>query len=982
MGYNISGNVAIKTNTDIGNVSLNTNQIRYLVSSEFDFDTFSGGHLVFDCDIGVRLYIEKINYIVESDTPNLDGIKLYYKNEDFEDYAEFDVSLSNNTEYITTFSGTSIAPRYIRVDHDFDLLPGTIKGFEIITNSEFVRFGDQGDKLDESFEVARGGSYEIRQIPILNNTGRKVDAMVFVEPNFDDIDNCVYISKNHNGPWYNILDYDNVIADVDNFDLGVTGGNMSVLNSTLTLSFETDLAGNMYASSIAANGTYRSRIFYNDYALSRILLKKIKDGFGIAVDEFDTTDTIEIRSSNHRPKSYSVLRVLYRTISSNTRTYGYRDYWRHDLTIKESSLDPTILSVAYRDIHNYYFTMDPVTENWAGIIYYGGTSTYSSHFRLFNCINGTVRALDLATRSSNHINFQVRFIKMDSYGGVWAYFYCTTHGSSHFVNETGYYLVYFDSNLENMFKLHENRNFIDHNAIDISYENRFLWYIDSSSGELRKLSHTGELLERNYNNIENTGGLTSDLEDGCWYANGNDLYHLSKYALLIDSVTDVTSDKFTFLAIDPADKRFLWGLDSSYLKRVCVSGENKGLIDMSIFILSPLRLFPVNEGCWVMCGALGEGEEDGSNVFMRFVSKENKRVERSLSIGSFSLPGVMEFSYESSNYVSKLPISIDNVWNNLSFKKVILNKYYTPEEKYHQLRITLRRKSVAEVYNLPDQEATYLSSDYFQQPDGRPQNIQLWGAWLHDSRVYVANNELVLVGDNTSVSNAYIDTRNRVVVFHRGNNIDVRIKFRRASTASALRVYLRLYSVDNTSTMWFGCETTINSNGSGEIRVNTSSSVSSSSSMSTGTMSSYLSFTLRFLAVIPSRIDGQTNVNNIVYAYLYNDDGNLINDVSRSSVAGQYGLHKFFVQMISDRLYASAYVDNFRIISGNVSYSSNENVRIEGVYTQKNLMINDIYPKTNKPVYVKVHVKENDVVKKGNYDVNLLTTWRTPVDEP
>lgn len=967
MSYNIGGNVFVRSNADIGDVVLSSDQIRYLCSSSLSYRTPPGGRLVLDCDLGTRLHIKTVNYYFESSeeydaSTVASGITFSYKDEIYQDYVTMETVAVAGDKFSASISGAVFAPICLRIEQDYTTVSGTLKGLEIVNNGDIVNFGTDGADTDAAFDVVKGGDPVIREIPIFNSGTKKASALVSVEPTHTAFDETMALALSKDGPWNDIVDSGKIVTDSQSYSSGVFNNTVLAENTIKIVGW---IDGNGNFTTDKAFGVYQTRIFEVTGSYSRPMLKMQRLKEQVKTDGTDSVETLEVRSSKNRPATYSVLRILKDYYVGSDHFFRYVDYWRQGMAVKENSTWNILSAYRGSSWRKYYITMDPRTKRWAGYAYFDGGSSYTSYMRLFNCVGGSFKEMNLSYASYQSISSSWRSIKLDADGGTWVYFYSSAHHSSDFVSTGGYYLAYFDKDLVNRFKYQSSDDFMVH--MDVVYETKQLWYIDKNSDLLQKLNFDGDVLVRYYDNLDNAGAVVAKSDGGCWFSNGNDLYHVSTHGILIDSLFGVDSYKVVYLANDLTDQSYLWATDGFKVMHICVGGENKGWIDIDVEINSPVKLFPVNEGCWVFCT---EADDTDTDTYMRFLSKENKRVDCEYKSASNSVPGVMEITCEDAFYAGLMPIEIDNEWKDLEWRKVNLHNFYLPDDKYQQFRITLQRQTAADRYGLENHEETYTNRDDFNQPDGLPAKTHLWGEWSGNNRVHIENNELVLTrSDGILQENSYIRTINRILV---GGNFDVRFTFRLDEATQGLEENIYLYAIAVDS---------VHSGQNVGSRLYIPSNITTSKSYLYGGINGSWSGTYAYdLGLAWNRRSGilrlYTSGDNVV-ASIWDVTTN-----SWKSTPGRPGYlsagDKFYIQIVSGWPGSSLYISNFEVVSGTVFYYT-DSPEIAKVYLQNEIVLDDLYPNTYKPVFFKTRVDDALAIETNSYDVDLRVRWRIPV---
>jgi len=984
MKYNIAKNALISINTTIGNVSMTTSGISAMLDySEYPVVTLSSttsGILVIDCDLGCRIDTYSINYNFRCSASIEDtasGIEFYYRDESFGDYTSLPTYYEGTEHfYYTPVSGTLFTPRYIRTITTMTSISGTtvtgtVHGFEILNNDSIVDFGIDGHKTEENFYLTREGEGEIKTVSIYNSGTNISDAIINIEPSYNNLDQVISISDNINGPWTYVFDENSVIANSENFNEGKFSGT-EVVGDTLQVTGLVDKDAK-YVYNIAV-GTYITRVFDREgFEELMFTLNKNTSALAgkIAVDSEDITDTIEVRYSNTKPVTYAIYRTLYTYYpGSGTTSYvAFKDYLRSTGLLVKVSTYYFFSFPSVRSVMDYYVTIDPVTQRWAGFVYTGGSSggTYSE-WRLFNNIKestSVTKLLSTCNVTNGAMLFKWSEVILDSTGGVWVYFWATSYRSTDFVNNTGYYISYLDSNLIERFKQYSNAGFVTDMSVD--YNEGFAWYTDAKTNTVFKTSRDGVVVisygEGEY--TDSLGGIAALSDGSAWYFNDGSLYRIrqaigsgASFVVFIDSIDGVSTGKFSKLALDGDGSEALWFIEEFSVGRIFLTGDKRGQVDFKVILDTPTRLMPTTEGCYVWCAST---ETTGSTHVM-FVSKTNKRAENNFPVTYASTPGTAEYFYNSPYYANVMPISADTVWSNLPWNKISAYSYMLPNDNYQQLKITLRTESTS---NVP-----LISSDNFTQADGPPANTQLWGDWTKTYNIVtVQNNRLVLPGSGVGTAgNAYINTRNRMLISpDSSGQFSIQAKFLindGVATSIEENIYLHIFAMDAANYGDYMCA---------RFQLNSAQSlwyVYQNTSYTYGYVAAprYYNVTMRLR---------KDSANNIIADFDIYSDGSFDYSMSLGS-ASSYGQF-FYVQIMSSKAGSVVYVDDFQVTSGNAYYYDVGTPGIKSIYTLKPVIIDDIYPNTSKNLYVRSQVPQGlDVLSQ--YETNLNVKWRIPTN--
>ena len=982
MYYNSAKNSLIDINTIDGNVDLAWDQVTALLGvSTTSIKTMTAcsgtgvyDKLVIDADLGVRLHTSEVRYHFNSDVYNdavASGISFQYRNEYFQDYTTLPTFFDQDYYYTNT-SGILFAPRYVKLTHDLSetdgflttlsgYVTGGLYGFEILNDDTYVNFGTDGTVVGDTITVAREASADIREISIYNSGLNKSTAYVSLDPTYTDLDEVMSVSLTENGIWVYPRDENLTIMKADeNADYG-SYNDTQLKNGVVCLSVYSDAYANIYVG--VETGDYVTKIFSNDDTTwNSIIVDRVLPLNGILqVNSDDGTETIEIRSSNSKPKPYHIYRELYTVTISSVDYLRYRDKWVETDEIKTISTVNILSATYYTTWRNYLVIIDPITERWGGFAYhYIDATNVTAQWYLFNVNNDSVVSKLMAQQSevATTMGFDWKDLKFDYEGGIWTYFYGASYRDSDYVEDTGYYLCYFDSSLVEKFKYFKTTGFVG--AMDVDYYTKHLWYTLPESIQIQKIDYDGTVLYNHYENTDTLGGLCVLPDGSVWYANSNDLYKITSNGISDDIIEDVADDLFVQLAPDGDGTGFLWALENFYVSRIMISGDNKGKKEFSIYVNYASKLYPVDSGVWVWCVDI----DNPGDAYMRHISKATRSVDKEYKMDYNSTYGIVEYTCEDKLYTSKMPLSIDQDWSNLEWRKVNTESFILSEDNYHQTKITLKRQTPYQKYgDSVNMDDVFHTDDDFNQEDGNPNNL-MWSEYRGGGRVYVEDNQLVLKNDPGGPSNAYICTKGRYVLT---GNFDVQFDYIMGDgtqTDKAENVYLDAYATD--SEVW------------GQYlrsRIYIPSSLSSTSYIYYYINGSYSRTSLgtnynRWTGKVRLRRSGDS-----VYGYVWDPQAGSWKGGSRTgvNVLGDY----FYLQIQADRNGSDIYIDNFTVTAGTVYYYTGT-PKVRGVYTRKEVEVKDIYPNTSKSIYLKSYVPQGLDVE-DHYDTALKVRWSSAI---
>jgi hypothetical protein len=943
--------------------------------------------MVIDIDLGHRIHLDSFEYRFEAEgaVPTLvaSGIEFYYKDDSFEEYISLQTFIGYDS-YYTTLSGL-FAPRFLRVKHT---VSGTLGGvttsgsaywLRALNDDSIVDFGTDGTQTVENLEVARGAVPDIREVAIYNDGPRTADAYISLEPNFSNIDETISVSTSQDGPWVYPLNSGDLIADSTNFDTGTYSSTQTSIGSLRLTS--ADLSDNNSVTTNTAGYYITPVVERGDNTYTRFVIDKdVNRGGRFSVDKEDPVDTIEVRSHNAKPAPYAVFRELYNftEYSSASRKLRYRDRWLVSGSIKEtSSWDILDSGTRYLNFEDYRISYDNKTDRWVGYAYKDGSS--AATLVIFNVIGTSVNSYNVCSQSDNSadINYSWKEFKIDNTGGMWVYFYCQAYHSSEFVHSTGYYLAYFTSGLSNTFKWYSGTDQIG--AMDVDYNNKYVWYTKPGTGTIYKLSNEGgtplvEFVDEDVTGM--LGGIAVMPDGGVIYTNGLDLHRLKYNGLYLSEyfMEDIAYDSITQIALDGDGSEAIWIIDGQAVGRLYISGDRKGTYDFRITVDYPVRFEVVDGGIWLRCADLSEQ----GGVVMRYISKENRRVDLTYRPAYNSTPGIIYQSYTHENYTDKMPVATDNYWGALPWRKVPLEGFLSNEDRYYQLRLWFRRQEPIDIYPdlITDSSTDFIKEDNFIQSSSTPNQL-LWGNWRNKpdlDRVYVdtSTNELVLVPDPGGPQDAFIETRYRVIGGKPSGTLEARMGYKFGAgngVISGKDEYLYIYGYSmqpGFEGKWIGMYLWLRSNpttSDNYVYVRQSNN-SGWTSYNIGRSSNNYEGTVRLHWNSAWDVYGQQ-------AQL----GGGFRGGSQDCYTSWVGSY-FYFTVIGSRNSSELRITSFDIIEGDVYYYT-DSPRVNSIYKQELLELDNIAPSSYKNAYLRTYVPKDLSVPSGN-EVNMNVRWRVP----
>lgn len=956
MSYNLVENSNMYVNTTIGTVDLTileTVAIANLTSTKY----ISGDNndiLCLDTDLGARINIGEIRYYFSSASVSgtvASGIDFYYKNENFESYFSLTTNIGNDY-YYTTVSGVS-APRYVRMVHTVSgtSVSGTVVGFNILNDDTVVDFGTDGTVESLATSVSVLGAPEIiTTIPVYNDGIRVSTAYVTLEPQGTNADELLTISASEDGPWIGVRENAELLADEDTWVNGNYDDAELTNDNKLTL----------IDAPLKTTGTYTTKIFSNEDKNSfiDIDIESELDGSMVTADGNKQVKTIELRSTNQQPKDYNICRLFGNHQDGGYWYLYYSDYYE-DGTLLYTSADISASKSAGSTVYVRNAVIDSNDEKTYGAMFKSREVNDWKQLAVFTISRtGTYnqKVIYYSTSSSN-FTFYAYYLCPDTDGGFWAQLYSAgAYGQGGYAIDQGigHYLIHFYSDLTYSYRYYTGSSRY-YNYMDCVYDTGKLWVVDRTNNMV-KLITPGGTTEVNFPDTASLREICATSDGGCWYISGYDLVNLDSTGTWVTTLEDVGTTS-TFYCVARDGDGALYIKDGEYVKRIFTDGT----VDFSVYVANAASFTQVTEdGIWVRT----------SDNKHRFVDKSEKALTAA-NISYSYYPAAMGYSYDDDGHGDHFPISLDTHWNDLEWQEVRLDKYPLPiGDTYHQARITLKSNKPSDVYDVPLDE-TWTPNDYFTQASGTAARQHRWNSSHDTSLISVYNNNRLRFFGGTSSK-----TLNSSGKWYVSNTDGFDLQFYHRLPGGypppvTFSIYLGVYSVTpGYEGYCCRCRYYINPGGSyarAYIQIYTGSWDSSSYTQQTHT-SNY-----GYNRIVYDSSNGRW----YVYGYFPNGGG------WKSVYKDGYDLGTdFYVWIYIDNVPCDVEIDSFKFNSGEDAVYFNEwdSPIIKGIYNQKSIELQDVYPTSYKNMYLKASVPNQSLDWVGEYNSALRTWWEIPTN--
>lgn len=988
MKFNLAKYFTLTVNLEIGNVSLDYLQITSLL--DLGKESITGMSeddiLCLDVDLGDRTKIDEIRYYFSSASVSgtvASGIVFQYKNESYESLINSPTFIGDGY-YYTTVSGSS-SPSFIRLNHTIasgTSISGSVHGYTILNDDTIINFGPDGNKTEFN-TVATKGFSDIYPIPIYNSGTSDATAFLRLEPRGNKMDNVVSISNNVNGPWMGVKNTDFVIADKDTWDQGILGNNVVVYNNNLTLKHDTsDILVDTMRAFNASEGEYTTKVFNGEglrnYSKVIILNTTVDQGSFIRIDNYDTTETINVRS-NKDILTYDMYRTIYVHRESGTNIVGYKEYHADSEELIKQVDEVFRYGDYYGGVSDYLYTVNPLTGDSSGIIL---SDRQAEIFYLANN-SSSASYRQIADTGSYSYMISIKDMAIDSYGGVWLYLYARYGKSGYDISKAGDYFLHYDKTLgDPVFKLFNNKLVIGGFGVIPSSGNA--WYTSEPLRLVSLIDNTGNVLKTYTSEDIGVMGVCCALSDGgCWFVSSdsalyNNLFRLDSDAHLVSSLKNI-SDTGNIVMIRPDGDEALWILDGFVLRRIMTTEEQLGRTMLSVTIPYAYSIFTTVMGCWVMSG-------DGHAYFVdKGVGKVTKTIlpvqtsNERIPFAVYSKPG--DDSVWDGNY----PLPIDNLWTSMNYTKKNSNEYYITPDYYTQINFKMHAAPPNKLYNNVSFDETWLANDDFSGSlNDRPAEHR-WN--YYDERIYVEDDRLLFKGHNTPSSSfpIFIDNYKKWYLRKYYNEpfefqVDYDIPPSTVSGSVSISLSVNPNTTDNSKSDYFNI-TIIRRPTEIEFKL----SAHGNNKYGDTNYSTYNhSETFPLSGVTGSgKIKIRRDNEETQMLHLYHYDGTDWTEV-KMNTAGSYSnyyLVFYYRYSLTINIEVDAardvYIDNF-VINDDVTKCCWYLVPpiIESVHLQTPVELGPIPPNDSRDLYMKVDIPDTeDFNIKDIYDASLLTWW-------
>jgi len=450
-------------------------------------------------------------------------------------------------------------------------------------------------------------------------------------------------------------------------------------------------------------------LYYDDFKITTSFGASPGPGTIIATNDIDTTENIEVRSSNSRPidrESYIWMSGTY------SPAYKYTNHnWIVDGSVAEQSADWE----TWGQTSNYWeYWYDSIRDDEYIVDkpFYTSGST-AVYFRIRRK-DGTLYSTTITnTGYTSDCFYSTYKISPDNTGGFWINFFLARGN----INSGIYYLRYYNSTMTLIYNRQTDagQGTFLYDMDTVHNSNGYLWYTDRDISTVFKLNTDGTILA-SYLATENIRGILALSDGGCWFIQEQSLIRLDSNGQVIDTIELPTSTA-SYIYSDLHGG--FWLQEGEIIHHL----RSDGTEYFNITIPNLFHITVINSGVLTK-------QHDGITTTppqASYISREYQRVIRTWNypqneggyVGTFDTNryGARSHTYDDlvDDHASHFPIAIDTGWDNSIWKTVSLRDYNFTNEQYHQIRFTLRAEASwnsPEVYGLWTQRAIEIPNIY------------------------------------------------------------------------------------------------------------------------------------------------------------------------------------------------------------------------------------------------------------------------------
>jgi len=681
MKYNLirNGSLEALTSSGTGNKNLSWQQLELLV----DGNTSSSGIvlsvsdiLFLETDLSNRIKVDGIRLYVSGATTN--QINFYYKNATGDGYTS--LVTSSGTYYSTTIPSPS-APRCILAT--ISGVTGEMYEYQVFNDDYIVAFGEDGSEYAKYLDnTPIGETGDATAVAIYNNStaAMPADAYVCIDWTTSSGDEYVKISSEENGTYYAVRDgaliEDNKDSSTYKWDMG-EHNNTGVSADMVTIT-GTSTSGGVYTTPILA--------LDNKYMASYFIIDGTTQSgtTSISYNANVYNGTIRVRSSNTKPTNVDEVYWFHRNGSYTSRIFKgivYNGVEDADWATWFTNPD--------------YYPVSTAVDRRTGYVAVSGRYIAQYGYLYIYDHSGNLIADTYPGPLGRGLKFRCDLnLEFDKFGGLWGY-------------GDYYYLIHINNQLDTLFyEGYDGTDFVYDLAAEMDGDG--VWYTNQIYDTVEHRDSDGTLLHQI--SLNQPRAICGTLNNGCWVIDNTDdkAYRYNSSGSLVQTVTlDRDADRMTSDMNDG-----FWYLEGNHVYHV----TSAGVEDIDVELLQPTKIKGGYDGCivWSENQDYVKYIDSNGNVVRTFTDPGGNDDTLLPDLFSFRHDDMVDFQ-ETTNII---PASYDPVWGtggSLSWKEVRKDGYFLPKDEYHQVEITLRNNDGASTPNL---ERVVLS------PAVRVQSIQ------------------------------------------------------------------------------------------------------------------------------------------------------------------------------------------------------------------------------------------------------------------
>jgi hypothetical protein len=405
--------------------------------------------------------------------------------------------------------------------------------------------------------------------------------------------------------------------------------------------------GNLYkfGSYDLGVGSYTTPIVGLDNKYNSSYVTMYHDG-RVSVSDSDV-DSIEVRSSDIEPLAKD--EIFWIVYDTQYRVYKYVVY-------NGEAIEPYI-SLPTAGVSTYSITVNRRNGNIGNV--HGNAAYMQDVYIQIHDNDGN----ELYSKGADILN-GTDFVCFDKSGGLW-------------LSNYGSFLYHYDYELNVLF----SDTFVDVYDLAAEMNDDGVWYTNSTDNTLVHKDTIGTVLGTVI--LNEPRAVCGTLDNGCWVIDNED-EKAYRYNSNSSRVQTVNIERTATRMSSDMENGF-WYINGNYIYHV----DSNGVEDVEVYVDQPAWVSGGHNGCVVTSTV---------HDTIKYIDKDSGSIIRSYDPGVIAGPAAM-FSFRHEDYVefknttNFIPTSYDPIWGtggSLEWKTVSKTGYFLPKCRYHQFRITLR----------------------------------------------------------------------------------------------------------------------------------------------------------------------------------------------------------------------------------------------------------------------------------------------------